>query len=249
MNKISVIIITKNEEKNIKACLESVSWADEITIVDAESEDRTVELTKQFNGRVFIKKWEGFVLQKRFALNQANNEWVLSLDADERISAELKNEILKKDPGEFNGFLIRRKNFLFGKEITTCGWDKDYQLRLFRKSKANLNEKLVHEGFVVDGKTNSLENVIIHNTFSSLDNYIKKVNEYTTLSAEETYQTKSKVTALTILTHTFSAFFRYFISLKGFKDGMHGLIVSFINSLSTMLTYTKIWELQRKENS
>lgn len=249
MNKISVIIITKNEEKNIKACLESVSWADEITIVDAESEDRTVELTKQFNGRVFIKKWEGFVLQKRFALNQANNEWVLSLDADERISAELKNEILKKDPGEFNGFLIRRKNFLFGKEITTCGWDKDYQLRLFRKSKANLNEKLVHEGFVVDGKTNSLENVIIHNTFSSLDNYMKKVNEYTTLSAEETYQTKSKVTALTILTHTFSAFFRYFISLKGFKDGMHGLIVSFINSLSTMLTYTKIWELQRKENS
>ncbi len=249
MNKISVIIITKNEEKNIKACLESVSWADEITIVDAESEDRTVELTKQFNGRVFIKKWEGFVLQKRFALNQANNEWVLSLDADERISAELKNEILKKDPGEFNGFLIRRKNFLFGKEITTCGWDKDYQLRLFRKSKANLNEKLVHEGFVVDGKTNSLENVIIHNTFSSLDNYMKKVNEYTTLSAEETYQTKSKVTALTILTHTFSAFFRYFISLKGFKDGMHGLIISFINSLSTMLTYTKIWELQRKENS
>jgi len=249
MNKISVIIITKNEEKNIKACLESISWADEITIVDAESEDRTVELTKQFNGRVFIKKWEGFVLQKRFALNQANNEWVLSLDADERISAELKNEILKKDPGEFNGFLIRRKNFLFGKEITTCGWDKDYQLRLFRKSKANLNEKLVHEGFVVDGKTNSLENVIIHNTFSSLDNYMKKVNEYTTLSAEETYQTKSKVTALTILTHTFSAFFRYFISLKGFKDGMHGLIISFINSLSTMLTYTKIWELQRKENS
>ncbi|MDO8548785.1 MAG: glycosyltransferase family 2 protein [Ignavibacteria bacterium] len=246
MEKISAIVITKNEEKNIEQCLGSINWADEIIVVDSESEDKTIKLAKKFTDKLFIKKWEGYVPQKRYALSFASCEWVLHIDADERISPELKEEIIKKEPDSLDGFIIRRKNYFFDKEITTCGWNKDYQLRLFRKSKTTLNEKLVHEGFVVEGKTGKLENVIIHNTFSSLHNYLKKVNEYTSLRAEEVYKSKSKVTALTILTHTVSAFFRYFISLKGFKDGMHGLIISFVNSVSTMLTYVKIWEKQRR---
>jgi glycosyltransferase involved in cell wall biosynthesis len=245
MEKISVIIITKNEEENITQCLQSVEWADEIIVVDSESEDKTVELAKKFTGKVYIKKWEGYVPQKRYALGLAGNEWILNIDADERISFELKKEIISTELENADGYLIRRKNFLFGKEITTCGWDKDYQMRLFKRSKTEIPEKLVHEGFEVKGKTGKLGNVIIHNTYSSLHRYLKKVNVYTTLKAEEVYKTKERVTALTILSHTFSAFFRYFISLKGFKDGVHGLIISFVNSVSTMLTYVKIWEKQR----
>jgi (heptosyl)LPS beta-1,4-glucosyltransferase len=245
MDKISVIVITKDEEKNITGCLQSVDWADEIIVVDSESEDKTVELAEKFTDKIFKKKWEGYVRQKKYALSLAKGEWVLNIDADERVSTGLKEEIMKMPVKDSDGYLIRRENYLFGKKITTCGWDRDYQMRLFRKLKAEIPEKLVHEGFVVNGKTGKLKNVIIHNTYSSLYNYLKKVNNYTTLKAEEVYKTRGKVTALTLIAHTFSAFFRYFLSLKGYKDGMRGLIISFVNSISTLLTYTKIWEKQR----
>ncbi len=247
MEKISAIVITKNEEKNIGHCLESIKWVDEIIVVDSESEDRTVELAKKFTDKVFIKKWEGYAPQKKYALSFANFEWILHIDADERVSPELKEEIIKKEPDR-DGFFIRRKNYLFGKEITTCGWNRDFQLRLFRRSKTELIERKVNEGFKVNGKIGQLKNVIIHNTFSSFHNYLKKVNEYTSLRAEEIYKSKSKVTAFTILSHAFSAFLRYYISLKGFKDGIHGLIISFVHSVSNMLTYVKIWEKQRSNS-
>jgi glycosyltransferase involved in cell wall biosynthesis len=245
MGKISVIIITRNEEENIEPALKSVEWADEIIVVDSGSEDKTIDITIKYTNRIYKKEWQGFVEQKKYALGLASYEWVLSIDADERVSPELKEEIMKKQPENFDGFNVRRRNYFFNREITTCGWDKDYQLRLFKKSKVDLKERLVHEGFEVYGKVGKLENVIIHNTFSSLHNYFRKVNDYTTLQAEEMYKAKKKVTALMIWGHTFSAFFRYYISLKGFRDGMHGLIISFINSVSTLLTYTKIWERQR----
>ena len=245
MGKISVIIITRNEEENIEPALKSVEWADEIIVVDSGSEDKTIDITKKYTNRIYKKEWQGFVEQKKYALGLASYEWVLSIDADERVSPELKEEIMKKQPENFDGFNVRRRNYFFNREITTCGWDKDYQLRLFKKSKVDLKERLVHEGFEVYGKIGKLENVIIHNTFSSLHNYFRKVNDYTTLQAEEMYKSKKKVTALTIWGHTFSAFFRYYLSLKGFKDGMYGLIISFINSVSTMLTYVKIWEKKR----
>jgi glycosyltransferase involved in cell wall biosynthesis len=245
MGKISVIIITRNEEENIEPALKSVEWADEIIVVDSGSEDKTIDITKKYTNRIYKKEWQGFVEQKKYALGLASYEWVLSIDADERVSPELKEEIMKKQPENFDGFNVRRRNYFFNREITTCGWDKDYQLRLFKKSKVDLKERLVHEGFEVYGKVGKLDNVIIHNTFSSLHNYFRKVNDYTTLQAEEMYKAKKKVTALMIWGHTFSAFFRYYISLKGFRDGMHGLIISFINSVSTLLTYTKIWERQR----
>ncbi len=245
MEKISVIVITKNEEKNIAECLESVKWADEIIIVDAESSDNTIRIAKAYTDKVYIKPWEGFVPQKRYAVSLASNEWVLSIDADERVSPELRDEIINTGLEKYDGYFIRRRNYFFGKEITTCGWDKDYQMRLFRKSKTNLTERLVHEGFEVSGSTRNMKNVLIHNTYSSLHNYLKKINTYSTLKAEEVHQTKKEVTAFTIFTHSFSAFFRYYISLKGFKDGIHGLIISFFNSVSTMLTYVKIWEKQK----
>ena len=247
MNKISVTVITKDEEKNISDCLKSVEWADEIIVVDSESSDRTVELAKKFTDKVITRKWEGYVPQKRHALSLASNEWVLSLDADERITAELKEEILNLSPGEFSGFKIRRKNFLLKKEITSCGWEKDYQLRLFKKNKTDLNERLVHEKFVAQGKIGTLINPMIHYTFSSFSEYLSKINHYTSLKAQELFQKKKKVGAWTIFSHTVSAFFAFFIIRRGFKDGVYGLIISLLHSVSTMMNYINLWELQNRK--
>ena len=247
MNKISVIIITKDEEKNISDCLKSVEWADEIIVIDAESNDKTVKLAKIFTDKIFTKKWEGYVPQKKYALSLASNEWVLSVDADERITPELKNEILNLSPGNFAGYKIRRKNFLLGKEITSCGWGNDYQLRLFKKEKTDLTDRLVHEGFTVDGKIGKLKNPMLHYTFSSFTEYFNKINYYTSLKAEELVKQKGKIGGWTIFSHTVSAFILFFINKRGFKDGVRGLIISLLHSVSTMLNYLKLWELQNKK--
>ncbi len=243
MEKISVIIITKNEEENIEDCLKSIIWADEIIVVDSESKDRTIEIAKNFTSKIFLKKWEGFAKQKRYALSLSTNELVLNLDADERVSEKLKYEIQKL---EFNsdGYFIPRENYFLNKKITTCGWEKDFQLRLFKKSKAKVTEKLIHEGFVVDGKTDYLKNPVIHYTFTSIEKNFSKINNYSTLQALEVYKNKKKVTSGTILSHSLSAFLRYYFSLKGYKDGIYGLMISLFNSITTLLTYMKIWEYQ-----
>ena len=247
MIKISVTVITKDEEKNISDCLKSVEWADEIIVVDSESGDRTLELAKQFTDKVFIRKWEGYVPQKRYALSLATNEWVLSLDADERITPELKDEILNLSPGEYSGFRIRRKNFLMNKEITSCGWEKDYQLRLFKRNKADLNDRLVHEKFVADGNVGTLKNPMLHYTFSSFEEYLVKINSYTSLKAQELFTKKKRIGGWTIFSHTLSAFFAFFIVRRGFIDGVYGLIISLLHSVSTMMNYIKLWELQNKK--
>ena len=247
MNKISVTIITKDEEKNISDCLKSVQWADEIIVVDSESSDRTVELAKQFTDKIFIRKWEGYVPQKRYALSLVSNEWVLSLDADERITPGLKDEILSLLPGEVDGYKIRRKNFLLKKEITSCGWEKDYQLRLLKRDKAGLSDRLVHEKFIVDGQVDTLKNPMLHYTFSSFSEYLDKINYYTSLKAQELFRKKKRVGSLTIFLHTVFAFFAFFFIKRGFKDGVYGLIISLLHSVSTMMNYIKLWELQNKK--
>lgn len=247
MNKISVIIITKNEEKNISDCLKSVEWADEIIVIDSESTDKTIELVKKFTDKVFTRKWEGYVPQKKYAISLAKNDWVLSIDADERITPELKDEILNLDPGLYSGFKIRRKNFLLKKEITSCGWEKDYQLRLLKKDKVSLSDRLVHEKFIIDGSVATLKNPMLHYTFTSFTEYLTKINYYTSLKAQELLTKKNNIGGWTIFSHTVSAFFTFYFMKRGFKDGVHGLIISFLHSVSTMMNYIKLWELQNKK--
>lgn len=247
MQKISVTIITKNEEQLIEDCLKSAAWADEIIIVDSGSKDGTLDIGRKYTDKIFFNEWKGFADQKGFALNLANNDWVLSLDADERVSIELRNEIENNDFSESDGFFIPRKNFFLGRHITTCGWGRDRQLRLFRKSKARITNRLVHEGFEVDGRIKDLKNPVIHYTFNSIDKTISKINHYSTLEAMEKYTSKKNITGGKIMTHGISSFFRSYISLKGYKDGVPGLMISIIDSMTTTLTYMKMWELQNKD--
>lgn len=246
LNKISVIIIAKNEEVNIEDCLKSVQWADEIILVDAESEDRTVEIAKKYTDKVFIHKWEGYAIQKRFALTLTSNEWILSLDADERITPELRQEIEGKTEGSIDAFKIRRKNYFLGKHITGCGWDNDYQLRLFKKSLADVTDKLVHESFFVKGKVGKLNSRMLHYPYRNLRDAFIKINNYSTLEAQQKYKTKH-VTPFDFIIHPVSAFFQHFIIRKGFIDGKYGLMVSLLHAITNLQTYMKMWELKNNK--
>ncbi len=249
MKSISVIIITKDEEKNIAECISSIKWVDEIIVVDAESSDETVATAKKYTEKVYIKKWEGYVPQKKYALGLAKNEWILSLDADERVTEELKNEIEAIIDTDADGFKIRRRNFLFNKEIKNCGWGNDYQLRLFKKDKTSLTDRLVHEGFKVEGKVEQLQQPMLHYTFSTFTDYFSKINNYTTLRAKELFKENRTVNGWTIVSHTISAFLQFFFIRGGYKDGVHGLIISLLHSVSTMMNYVKLWELKIKNKS
>ncbi|MBN2571592.1 MAG: glycosyltransferase family 2 protein, partial [Ignavibacteriales bacterium] len=170
----------------------------------------------------------------------------LSIDADERVSDELKEEIENLDLDDVMGYFIQRENYFLEKKITSCGWNDDYQLRLFNKNKTKIFDRLVHEGFNVDGKTAKLKNKLIHFTHTSLDKTIGKINYYTTLQSIE-LKGKRKVGGIRILLRGFSAFFRFYISKKGFKDGMHGFCISMLNAITTIQTNMKVWEIQHKD--
>lgn len=244
MNKVSVTIIAFNEEENIEECLKSVLWANEIIVVDSGSTDNTVNISKKYTDKVFFNKWEGFAKQKAFALSKAECEWVLSLDADERITPALKEEILNSELSVADGYYIWRKNYFLDKAIKYCGWGTDFQLRLFKKEKTKLTDRLVHEGFVVDGKTGRLKNQMIHLTHTDLKKTFAKINDYSTLEAEEKYKRK-KINGFTMVLYPAIAFVQHYLFRKGFLDGVHGLMVSINHAMTKLQVYMKIWELTR----
>ncbi len=243
--KITALVIAFNEEKNILGCLESIKWVDEIIVVDSFSTDKTVELARNFTDKVIQRKWEGFSSQRKFSLEQAGNEWILSLDADERITDELKNSILKiiETDTTYSGFKIARRNYFLGKWIKSAFWYPDHQMRFFRKSKARMEDKLIHEGFEIDGDVGIIDGDIIHYSYSSLEDAISKINKYSSLAAKQ--KADKRVGVLDIFLRPLSAFITDFISRKGYKDGFHGFLVSWMNSMTTLMTYTKIWERQK----
>lgn len=247
---ISVAIICKNEENYIEDCLKSILFADDIVVVDSESSDNTVEICKKYTDKIFIKKWVGFKAQREFAIENTKHDWVLVLDADERCSVELKEEIisyLKSDNIGFNGFKLPRKNFFLGKWIKHGGWYPGYQYRFFNKKYATITDRLVHEGFEIKGNIGIMKGDILHYTVNSISEYMTKVNHYSTLQAREKVN-KRTVKFKDLLLRPIAAFFVQFFIRGGFKDGIHGLMVTNFDVITNMLTYMKIWEMQKKEN-
>ena len=246
---VSVNIICKNEEQNIEDCLKSVLWADEIIVVDGESTDKTVEIARKFTDKVYINKWEGFASQRSFALGKSTKDWVLVLDADERCSPELKDEIiayLNSNDKIYKGFKLPRRNFFLGKWIKHGGWYPGYQFRFFRKDSTIVSDRLVHEGYVIDGEIGTMKNDILHYTVQSISEFMHKVNGYSTLQAEEKSK-RHNVKFRDILLRPIASFYIQFFVRGGFRDGIHGLMVANFDVITNMLTYMKIWELQNKE--
>ncbi|PIU45963.1 MAG: hypothetical protein COS95_01035 [Ignavibacteriales bacterium CG07_land_8_20_14_0_80_59_12] len=240
---LSVTIIAANEEANIAECLESVSWVDEIIVVDSGSNDRTKEVASRCTLHVVSHPWEGYARQKTFGLSLATHEWVLSLDADERVSPELKAEISSLDFSKADGFFIPRRNFFLDRVIRTCGWSPDYQLRLFRKSVTHVTGRKVHERFVVEGRTSRLRGELLHFTHPTVEGTLRKINEYSTLRAAEKSMRKHP-SGITLVLHPLWEFLHHYILRRGFVEGVHGLMVSLIHAMTDAQTYMKIWELQ-----
>ena len=247
-NKISVVIITGNEENNIKDCLNSVKWADEIIVVDSESTDSTVKIAKEFTDKVFIRRWQGYAAQKAYAISLAKNDWVLSLDADERVSEELAKEILTTDLKKHDGYLIKRDNYFLGKLIRGCGWGNDYQLRLFKKSEAKLSDRMVHEKFIVNGNISKLQNTFSHYSYTNLKDAFTKINIYSTLEANEKVDKKS-VNLFALLISSPIKFFHHLIIRKGFLDGIYGVIISYMHMMTKLQVQLKILEIKKNRKS
>ena len=247
MSKISVILATFNEEKNIKECLESVKWADEIVIVDGTSNDKTVEIAKKYTKKIIVKDNPlMFHINKQLAIEKTTGDWILYIDADERVTPELKQEFLTvMQDNEINGYWIPRKNIIFGKWIEHTGWSPDYQLRFFRNGKGKLPCKSVHEQPVVEGNTRKLINPLIHYNYNSVNQFLNKlINIYTENDKKVKIERGEKIESSSAIRFPVDEFLKRFYLEAGYKDGLHGLVLSMFQSFSSFVTFAKIWEEQ-----
>lgn len=247
MLPVSVVIVTKDEENNIGDALESVKDFGDIVIVDSFSEDRTVEIGRKYTDRVFQHEWQGYAKQKQMAVDYAKNNWVLILDSDERVTPELKKEISEAiKSNNYAGYYIPRKNFFLGKWIRHSGWWPDYTLRLFKKDLSFVEQREVHEKVIVKGDVDYLKNPLEHYTYRSISDYIKKMENYSTLSAKEILiknpRPSSVFLALKMIISPAFTFIKMFFLKQGFRDGLHGLMLAVLYSFYTFLKYTKALE-------
>ena len=249
MEKISVAIITKNEERNIRDCLESVKWADEIVVVDNGSTDHTLSICKEYGARIFQEGWKGYSSQKNSAIEKAGNEWVLNLDADERVSPELRQEMQKSLEGNqgVNGYWIPRKNFFLGQWIRYCGWYPDLNLRLFRKSRGRFGERVVHERLELEGKALTLTHPLIHETYRSLSDFFQRMDRYSTLAAQEMHREGRKFRLIDVVFRPPFTFLQMYFLRVGFLEGYLGFVLSVLYSYYTFAKYTKLKELRNIE--
>lgn len=250
MTTITATIITQDEAADIAACIESVLWMDEIIILDAKSTDGTQDICRKYDKVKLIETdWPGFGKQKNRALELATSDWIFSIDADERITPELKAEIIKTINATNNDYVaykIPRLNYFSGKVLYHCANKKgDNPIRLIKKNCGNFNDAAVHESIIVNGKTGLLKNHLLHFSYKNLEELITKINSYSTLGAETLSATKAQPHIIKIFGHAFWSFIKiYFIKL-GFLDGWPGFLFAFSNFESTFYRYAKLREKQR----
>lgn len=246
---ISACIITFNEERNIRDCLESIKWVEEIIVVDSFSKDRTVTLCREYTDKVFQKEWQGHVKQKNCALEYASNEWVLCVDADERISPELKEEIernLSMDAHSFDGCFFPRHSYYLGRWINHGGWYPDYKLRLFKKSKGRWGGKDPHDKVILNGATTHLRGELLHFVYRNLSHQLQTVDNFSTVTANVLKQEGEHFSLLRFLFRPPIRFFEMYIIKKGFRDGLPGFIIAVSSSFYVFLKYAKLWELKKR---
>lgn len=246
MPHLSVIIITKNEAEDIRACLESVAWADEIVIVDAGSEDDTVALCRQFTGKVYVTAhWPGFGPQKNFALAQATGEWVLALDADERVTPELRAEMTQAmQRADHAVYSLPRLSSYCGRFIRHSGWWPDHVPRLFQRGRARFSDDLVHERLLFDGVAGRLQAPLLHHSFKNLEEVLDKVNRYSSAAAAM-QQARGRHGSLSrAVASGLWAFFRTYFLKAGFLDGREGFMLAVSNAEGTYYRYLKLLYLQ-----
>ena len=242
---LTATVITLNEFANLRAALESVSWADEIIVVDSESTDDTAAIAREFTDKVIVRPWSGYTAQKNFAAEQASHDWILSLDADERISPPLADEIraIVSQPSAAAGYRMPRVTFHLGRWIRSTDWYPDYQLRLYDRRRARWAGRYVHESVTADGPVVDLKGEIHHYAYRDLAHHFQTMDRYTTLAARQMFEDGRRAGLLDLAMHPPAAFLRNYVLRGGFRDGIPGLIVSAMNARYVGLKFAKLWEL------
>jgi len=248
--KLTVVVLTKNEEANIDECLSSVrGWVDEIIVIDDESLDKTKELAKKYTDRIISKKMDIEGKHRNWAYTQARNEWVLSLDADEQVSQELREEIKATLGGNpaFVAFSIPLRNYIGDYWVRYGGWYPAGKVRLFKKDKFRYEEVKVHPRAFMDGKCGHLTKDIIHKGYPDFGHFMESINRQTTWEAEKWIMTGRRMSKGRIMWRTIDRFFRRFIGKQGYKDGLIGFMIAFADSLYQILSYAKYWEMLKNK--
>lgn len=248
MEKITAIIPTGNEIHNIEAVLASVSFADEILVVDSFSTDGTYEKAIEIGVKVIRRNYEYSASQKNWAIPQAKHEWILLVDADERVTPELKNEILSilKNPKVgVVAYWIGRLNHFMGEPVHYSGWRNDSVIRLFKRDFCKYEDKHVHAEIITNGAIDKLKYKLYHNTYISFDKYIEKMNRYATWQAKDYDKKTGKLTPYHFVIKPFWGFFKHYIVQSGFRDGVVGLTIGYIQGYVIFMRYVKLWLLRR----
>jgi glycosyltransferase involved in cell wall biosynthesis len=241
--KLSVTVITFNEEKRIRQALESVKWADEIVVVDSLSTDLTVAICQTYTDRISQIPWHGHVRQKQIAVENASSDWILSIDADEVVSPELAEEIRQVLAGTpaYQGYYVPRKTWYLGGWVEHCGWYPDYKLRLFHKAAGKWGGKDPHDKVELEGPTAYLRHDLYHYSYENIADHLQKINAYTTTIAA---RKSGRIGGGGIFARAVLTFFKKYLVQHGFRDGTRGIIVCLMSSFYEALKYAKLWERQ-----
>ena len=243
---LSVIVPTFNEEETLPLCLDSVAFADEILVVDSFSTDRTIEIARARGARVVQREYGYSAQQKNWAIPQAAHEWVLLVDADERVTAELRDEILRtlSDGPKADGYWIRRANHFLGKRIRFCGWGSDRVIRLFRRDVSRYQDRQVHAEIDLPGPLPVLAHPLEHHTFRSFGQYWRKLDLYSEWGARQMYLEGRRPGAVQLLFRPLGRFIRMYFLRLGFLEGAHGVVLSLLGAFTVYLKYARLWEMR-----
>ena len=247
MLQLSAIVITRNEAANIGACLDSVAFCDERIVVDCGSTDATVEIARQKGARVEYHEWRGFGPQKNYALSLASGTWVLSLDADEQVTAELAAAIkdaIKSDSAD--AYEFPRLSSFCGRQMRHSGWYPDYVLRLFRRGKARFDDVIVHERVICGGAVKRLRPPLIHHPVAKLEDALSRMDRYSTASAQAIVAAGRKVSFMSGIGHGLFSFLRSYVLKAGFLDGAEGFLLAVTNAEGSYYRYMKAWLMSRE---
>lgn len=247
---ISVAIITKDEEHDIRRALDSVKNFAQIIIVDSFSTDNTISIAKEYTTHIYQHRWPGFAKQKQQAIDYATYPWVLILDADECVTTELAREMSTAIANtQYQGYYLPRKNMFLGKWIQHCGWANDFTLRLFQKACSQMEEREVHEKVLVSGNVGKLSAYIEHYSHQDLTDYLLKTNHYATLAAAQMTKDGRRASLTSLLFNPCYAFIKIYLLKQGFRDGIRGFMIAVLFGFSTFLKYAKLWEKQPARNA
>jgi glycosyltransferase involved in cell wall biosynthesis len=246
--RLSVVVVTLDEEECIRACLQSAAWADELIVVDAESRDKTAAIARELTDHVFVRPWPGFAAQKNFGLDQARGDWILSLDADEVVSPTLREEIaaIVERGGAHAGYAVPRRNVFWGRFIRHGGLYPDWQVRLFARGRGRFVERSVHESVTIEGRVGRLTGHLEHRSYRDVADFLARADRYSTLAAEEWVAAGRRPRPLVdLVARPIGRFLGMYVGRAGFLDGWRGFLLAVLYGYYVLMRSAKVWERTR----